>query len=142
MILKLKDPQPKHLGEVHYDGHWWALLEEQDGEIRACRPATPADVSGREWSQPETRAALRPLLDACDAIPDFTLSKWACAPGGAWAEVRSALRAARFEQGLNLDAPFDEFDSRGWLLSRHVTQAEADDWNAAEVARMAERAPA
>lgn len=43
MILKLKDPQPKHLGEVHYDGHWWALLEEHDGEIRACRPVTPSD---------------------------------------------------------------------------------------------------
>jgi len=63
--------------------------------------------------------ALRPLVEACDAIPDITLSKWACNLGGYWEPVRVALRAARLAQGLDVDAPImSGFDSNGWLFAR------------------------
>lgn len=63
-------------------------------------------------------AGWRALMDAFDSIPDITLSKWSCGLGGYWEPVRHALRALRFDQGLNLDSPANEFDSRGWLFSR------------------------
>jgi hypothetical protein len=60
------------------------------------------------------------LLEACDAIPDITISKWACDPGGPWNGVREVLRARRAAQGLDVDAPDPEtaFDEHGWLKAR------------------------
>lgn len=73
----------------------------------------------------------RALLTACAAIPDITLSKWACGLGGHWEPVRHALRAARFDQGLNLDASHDEFDGNGWLRCRRQ-QAPSPDYRTSE----------
>lgn len=65
----------------------------------------------------EVRAELGPVALACDAMPDITISKWACTPGGHWNRVHEALRARRAAQGLDVDAadPETAFDEHGWL---------------------------
>lgn len=66
------------------------------------------------------RGELMPILLACEAIPDITISKWACDPGQHWNAVRAALRAQRLAQGLDVDAydPQAAFDEHGWLVAR------------------------
>lgn len=68
----------------------------------------------------EELRARRILLEALAAIPDITISKWACDPGGHWNPVREALRASRAAQGFDVDAadPETAFDERGWLVQR------------------------
>lgn len=77
---------------------------------------------GRAWASrlDKVRAELGPLALACEAIPDITISKWACDPGGHWNPVRDALRARRAAQGLDVDAadPETAFDEHGWLKQR------------------------
>lgn len=63
-------------------------------------------------------AGIRPLLEACEAIPDITLSPWGCGSGPMFGHLRDALRAQRKAQGLDIDAPIEDFDSEGWLLAR------------------------
>lgn len=66
------------------------------------------------------------LLDACAAIPDITLSKWACNPGGHWEPVRNALRAARAAAGFDVDAELDQYDhDTGKLLARREAEEAA-----------------
>jgi hypothetical protein len=67
----------------------------------------------------QAMAAVRPLLAACEAVPDLTLSQWACSPGPHWEPVRAAIKAARQAAGLDLDGPPEAFDwSTGRLRSR------------------------
>ena len=68
----------------------------------------------------EQLADLRALVEACDAIPDITLSKWACDPGGHWNPLRATLRARRAAQGFDVDAvdPSAAYDEQGWLKQR------------------------
>ena len=66
------------------------------------------------------------VLDACAAIPDITLSKWACNPGGHWEPVREALRAARAAAGFDVDAELDQYDhDTGKLLARREAEEAA-----------------
>lgn len=65
------------------------------------------------------------LIDACDAIPDITISKWACDPGRHWNPVRDALRACRKAQGFDVDVDTSAFDEHGWLLARVVAAVPA-----------------
>lgn len=68
----------------------------------------------------QLRAELGAVVLACDSIPDVTISKWACDPGGHWNRVREALRARRAAQGFDVDAadPETAFDEHGWLKQR------------------------
>jgi hypothetical protein len=62
------------------------------------------------------------VLNACAAIPDVTLSKWACSPGKMWEPVRLAVKLARRAAGFNVDAEIDGFDhDTGMLLARQRT---------------------
>lgn len=58
------------------------------------------------------------VLDAGAAIPDITLSRWACTPGHHWEPLRAALKALRRSQGFDVDAEIDAFDGQGQLRSR------------------------
>lgn len=61
----------------------------------------------------------RAVMDACEAIPDITLSPWACNPGGHWEPVRESLRAPRKARGFDVThAQPEDFDIDGWLHSR------------------------
>jgi hypothetical protein len=100
-------------------------------ELGAALRAYDAEVLGRREEVTrlhaelgKLRAELGAVVLACDAIPDITISKWACDPGGPWNRVRDALRARRAAQGFDVDTPDPEtaFDEHGWLEQRRVSR--------------------
>lgn len=97
-----------------------------------------------------SKASDKAVLDACEAIPDVTLSKWACNPGGYWDPVLRAVKAARAAVGFNVDADLEQFDHHtGWLLARRRPSAAevpsaraADDLSCGEACCATQHAPA
>lgn len=111
------------LGAQHMAG---AIVRLRD-QRNAFRRAYDAEVIGRRDEVTrlhaelgKLRAELGAVVLACDAIPDITISKWACGLGPIWNPVREALRARRKAQGFDVDAPDPEtaFDEHGWLRAR------------------------
>lgn len=98
---------------------------------------------------PDDARAWQAVIDACTAVPDITLSKWACTPGHHWEPVRAALKALRKGQGFDVDANIDGFDGQGQLRSRRSFQyflakhslADVDDDIADESDGIAQHAP-
>lgn len=100
-----------------------AALRAYDAEVTGRRD----EVTRLHRELAALRAELGAVVVACDAIPDVTISKWACDPGGAWNRVREALRARRAAQGFDVDAadPETAFDEHGWLKQRKGSRWEA-----------------
>lgn len=117
-------------GAQHMAGAVVRLRDQRN----AFRRAYDAEVTGRRDEVTRLhrelaalRAELGAVVVACDAIPDVTISKWACDPGGHWNRVREALRARRAAQGFDVDAadPETAFDEHGWLKQRKGSRWEA-----------------
>lgn len=98
-----------------------ALVEDRTPEqLAADGDLDPGDAASPEAQSRASQRRSMMLLEACDAIPDVTISKWACDPGGHWNRVREVLRARRAAQGFDVDAadPETAFDEHGWLKQR------------------------
>lgn len=86
-----------------------------------CMCGSDADELWEYFKWHDVREALR-------AIPDITLSKWACSPGEPWEPTRKALKQSRIAAGFDLDSDLDAFDlASGMLMARiALEETEAD----------------
>lgn len=115
-------------GRAARKGHACAVTRLR-AELREALQSYDDEVTGRreEVTRLQTelgrlRADGSRILEACDAIPDITLSKWACDPGLYWNPLREAIRARRRGQGFDVDAEPEEFDDRGMLRARGASR--------------------
>jgi hypothetical protein len=97
-------------------------LQTALAQLQSSHREVFAELASAQAASHASRRHRMMLLEALDAIPDITISKWACDPGHHWNPVREALRAHRRAQGFDVDAadPEAAFDEHGWLRARKV----------------------